>query len=50
MTVSFHKFGDFFFPGTGDVKVRRLSAMLVLRLCNAARGVHRLVFSNGVSG
>ena len=20
MTVSFHKFGDFFFPGTGDVK------------------------------
>lgn len=21
MTVSFHKFGDLFFPGTGDVKV-----------------------------
>lgn len=21
MTVSFHKFGDKFFPGTGDVKV-----------------------------
>lgn len=20
MTVSFHKYGDFFFPGTGDVK------------------------------
>lgn len=22
MTVSFHKFGDYFFPGTGDVKVK----------------------------
>lgn len=21
MTVSFHKYGDMFFPGTGDVKV-----------------------------
>ena len=25
MTVSFHKFGDLFFPGTGDVKVGVLS-------------------------
>jgi len=25
MTVSFHKFGDYFFPGTGDVKVRCLT-------------------------
>lgn len=25
MTVSFHKFGDYFFPGTGDVKVRYLT-------------------------
>jgi hypothetical protein len=22
MTVSFHKYGELFFPGTGDVKVR----------------------------
>jgi acetoin utilization deacetylase AcuC-like enzyme len=21
MTVSFHKYGDMFFPGTGDIKV-----------------------------
>ncbi len=27
MTVSFHKFGDFF-PGTGDLKVRRVSVLL----------------------
>lgn len=30
MTVSFHKFGDYFFPGTGDVKVR--SPALLLKL------------------
>jgi hypothetical protein len=29
MTVSFHKFGDFF-PGTGDVKVRVTPSMHVL--------------------
>ncbi|RZR77078.1 hypothetical protein BHM03_00002054 [Ensete ventricosum] len=27
MTVSFHKYGDMFFPGTGDVKVILLSCL-----------------------
>lgn len=30
MTVSFHKFGDLFFPGTGDVKVTFLNFLISL--------------------
>lgn len=30
MTVSFHKFGDLFFPGTGDVKVSFLNFLISL--------------------
>lgn len=28
MTVSFHKYGDKFFPGTGDMKVHFIAAFL----------------------
>lgn len=28
MTVSFHKYGDMFFPGTGDVKVIILTSLV----------------------
>lgn len=31
MTVSFHKFGDMFFPGTGDVKVIPLLGIFMSR-------------------
>ena len=29
MTVSFHKYGDMFFPGTGDVKVTFILACFI---------------------
>lgn len=31
MTVSFHKYGDMFFPGTGDVKVDFCTILSVFR-------------------
>lgn len=30
MTVSFHKYGDKFFPGTGDMKVHFIAAFFFL--------------------
>ena len=57
MTVSFHKFGDLFFPGTGDVKVTFHTLVYLLSIRNGDFifgifiGTHDLVsFSVGLSG
>lgn len=43
MTVSFHKYGDLFFPGSGDVKVGALVTFSVFNMLLVAQ-------LSGVSG
>lgn len=43
MTVSFHKYGDLFFPGSGDVKVGSLVTFSVFNMLLVAQ-------HSGVSG
>lgn len=40
MTVSFHKFGDLFFPGTGDVKVTFQTLLFVYTVSAMVNKTH----------
>lgn len=46
MTVSFHKFGDNFFPGTGDMKVRDSSVCTSTKHIVKSYTTHAISFSS----
>lgn len=42
MTVSFHKYGDMFFPGTGDVKVSSIVMVFLINIVCSNYILHKL--------